>query len=289
MRCVPERAACPASVAAPSRVSISRATLLRRASSWLAIVDSRSVSFPVMAASCGSRPGCGSRSTAEDISESCSSSLATRAGAPLSPLSVCSLLLTAFSVSSSWPCFLAMPSMLALSCSSLPSFVSAAARRLATSVGTDRWLRLVSSAAIRCSSAADSSGRSAVSKPSCWARMSAASNAIMPPAIPAATCVKKPPYPRGVGRVGAADAGGGVPAGFDALAAAAASLDEAPDADDDELDNPAAPVVAEAAAGLTAALSLADASATPALSLAAGGGVTSVAFRSRVACGRLPV
>ncbi len=74
----------------------------------------------------------------DDISESCSSSLATRAVAPLSPPSARSLSLTAFSVSSSWPCFLAMPSTLALSCSSLPSFVSAAARRLATSDGTDR-------------------------------------------------------------------------------------------------------------------------------------------------------
>ena len=34
-----------------------------------------------MAASCGSRPLCGSRSAADDISDSCSSSLATRAGA----------------------------------------------------------------------------------------------------------------------------------------------------------------------------------------------------------------
>jgi len=110
----------------------------------------------------------------------------------------------------------------------------------------------------------------------------------MPPAMPAATWVKKPPYPRGVGRVGAVDAGGGVPAGLDAFAADVGWLDEGPGAEADELVVPLALAAAEAPVALAAALSLAGASPTPALSFGADGGVTSVAFRSRVACGRLP-
>ena len=48
-----------------------------------------------MAASCGSRPLCGSRSAADAISDNCSSSLVTRAGVPVSPPSALSLSFTA--------------------------------------------------------------------------------------------------------------------------------------------------------------------------------------------------
>ena len=87
---------------------------------------------------------------------------------------------------------------------------------------------------------------------------------------------------------GAVDAGGGVPAGLDAFAADVGWLDEGPGAEADELVVPLALAAAEAPVALAAALSLAGSSPTPALSFGADGGVTSVAFRSRVACGRLP-